>query len=247
MTLFHYPQTEVSLSLNGFGFTQNVIDNVNAFLKAVCEVKKNFYNFDFNGTNYKPTCVNVESLSHVERVFAYELYHQWSKIIDRENWVLNGEAGKYLQWFYENRNEKDLKQKYPDLVQYSLNSNDEESHMIVCEIKREYNVAEDLQEDILKLYGFTCSSENDTSKGRWFQSYKCGIFLMIGNDISVLQRNLEINKSRRYGTWKVFKQIPSDETKKILCVLCKEKDGKISVQYQSLYNIVEDKLNNKSR
>lgn len=98
---------------------------------------------------------------------------------------------------------------------------------------------------MLKLYSFTCSNENDTSNGRFFQSYKCGIFLVIGNDISVIQDNLKINKSRGNDTWKVFRQIPSDEAKKILCVLCTEKEGKIKVYYQSLYNIVEDKLNKK--
>ncbi len=190
MELFHYPNTEVSTSLYGFDFSLNVTDNINAFLKAVHKVKKRYFNLNFEEMSYYASCVNEESLSHVERVFAYELYYQWSKIIGRRKWVLNGEAGKYLQWFYKNRNETDIKQKYPDLVQYRLNGNDEDSHMIVCEIKREKNVAEGLQEDILKLYSFTCSSENDTSKGRWFQSYKCGIFLMIGNDLSMLKKKL---------------------------------------------------------
>lgn len=246
MKLLVYPSKKMTTNLEGFSFSDNTVSFINLFLASIKKVKSQYLNFNFKETAYNPECVKDKgSQDHVERVFAYELYHQWSKKLNSD-WILNGEAGKYLQWFYLNRNKSSMKQKFPDLVQYYKDNSIEESHMIVCEIKRDYNdnIKKGIRNDILKLYGFTSSNENDTSEGRWFSSYRCGVFLVIGDDFSIIQDNLEINPSRRQGTWKVFKQIPSDETKRIICVLCEDKDGKIKVYYQSLYNIVEDKLNN---
>lgn len=57
-----------------------------------------------------------------------------------------------------------------------------------------------------------------------------------------LQKHLDVTHKYRNGEWEIFNEISSDEAKKIICVLCDEKDDKINVQYQSLYNIVEEKL-----
>lgn len=241
MKTFDYPQKKITANLEGFSFSDNAVSFINLFLASIKKVKSQYLNFEFKETTYNPECVkNKGSQDHVERVFAYELYHQWSKKLNNNDWILNGEAGKYLQWFYLNRDKASMKQKFPDLVQYYKGNYVDEPHMIVCEIKRDYsdNIKKGIRTDLLKLYGFTCSN-ND---GRWFESYKCGIFLVIGDSFSVIQDNLGKNIKRRNGTWKLFKHIPSDEAKKIICVLCKEKDGKIIVQYQSLYNIVEEKL-----
>ena len=243
MKLLVYPSKKITTNLEGFDFSENTVTFINLFLASIKKVKSQYLNFEFKEATYNPECVkNKGSQDHVERVFAYELYHQWSKKLRNNDWILNGEAGKYLQWFYLNRNNASMKLKFPDLVQYYKDSSVEEPHMIVCEIKRDYNdnVKKGIRTDLLKLYGFTCSN-ND---GRWFDSYKCGIFLVIGGDFSVIQDGLGKNRKRHNGNWKLFKHIPSDEAKKIICVLCDEKDGKINVQYQSLYNIVEDKLNN---
>lgn len=243
MKTFNYTKTKITTNLEGFSFSDNTVSFINLFLASIKKVKSQYLNFEFKETTYNPECVkNKGSQDHVERVFAYELYHQWSKKLNNNDWILNGEAGKYLQWFYLNRDKASMKQKFPDLVQYYKGNYIDEPHMIVCEIKRDYsdNIKKGIRTDLLKLYGFTCSNENNTSVGRWFESYKCGIFLVIGDNFSVIKNNLKV--SCRNRTWKVFNQIPSDEAKKIICVLCDEKDDKISVQYQSLYNIVEEKL-----
>ena len=246
MKIFNYPKTKITTNLEGFSFSDNTVSFINLFLASIKNVKSQYLNFEFKETTYNPECVkNKGSIDHVERVFAYELYHQWSKKLKNNDWILNGEAGKYLQWFYLNRDKASMKQKFPDLVQYYKDNHIDEPHMIVCEIKRDYsdNIKKGIRTDLLKLYGFTCSN-ND---GRWFESYKCGIFLVIGDNCSVIQDSLGKNIIRRNGTWKLFKHIPSDEAKKIICVLCDEKDGKINVRYQSLYNIVEEKLNNRKK
>lgn len=233
-------------SLNGFDINHNTAKHLNIFFKAVRSVSSDYYNF-IMPESFKPKShENLKrSYSHVERVFAYELYHQWSLLIKDKVWTLNGEAGKYLDWFYNKRNEKLKNQIFPDLVQYKKGDNREDSHMIVTEIKRYKNVANDLRKDILKIYDFTCSTENYVNNTRWFSPYNCGIFLVVGGDYSLIQKNLDVKEYGRNKSWKLFHQIPSEETKKIICAICEVKEDNIHVSYQSLFNIVEDKLNNK--
>ena len=247
MEIYKYPKKKITTSMEGFSFSDNAVSFINLFLASIKKVKSQYLNFNFKETSYNPECVkNKGSQDHVERVFAYELYHQWSILLNTDDWILNGEAGKYLQWFYKNRRNTYLNQKFPDLVQYYKDNSIEDSHMIVCEIKRDYddNIKNGIEDDLIKLVGFTCSPKNDKSDGRFFSPYACGIFLVIGHDFSVIQKHLIVTHKYRNGKWEIFNEISSDEAKKIICVLCDEKDGKIIVQYQSLYNIVEGKLNN---
>lgn len=140
MKKFDYSKTKISANLKGFCFNDNEIFYINLFFSSMKKVKSQYLNFDFKEMAYIPECIkNKESQNHVERVFAYELYHQWSKKLNNNDWILNGEAGKYLQWFYLNRNKTSMRQKFPDIVQYYKDNSLEESHMIVCEIKRDYN------------------------------------------------------------------------------------------------------------
>lgn len=246
MKTFDYPQTKITTNLEGFSFSDYAVSFINIFFASITEVKSRYLNINFEETADNPECVKDKgSQDHVERVFAYELYHQWSILLNTDDWILNGEAGKYLQWFYKNRKKTYLNQKFPDLVQYYKDNSIEDSHMIVCEIKRDYddNIKNGIEDDLIKLVGFTCSPKNDKSDGRFFPPYACGIFLVIGHDFSVLQKHLNVTHKYRNGEWEIYNEISSEEAKKIICVLCDEKDSKINVQYQSLYNIVRDELN----
>ena len=43
---------------------------------------------------------NSDTIAHLERVFAYELYRQWMNCLEKngvKNLVVNGEVGKYLK------------------------------------------------------------------------------------------------------------------------------------------------------
>ena len=238
-------------SFKGFDINQKTAKHVNTFFKAVCSVSSDYCNVilpkKFEPKSHEDLML---SYSHVERVFAYELYHQWSLLIKDKEWTLNGEAGKYLNWFYNNRKKILKNQKFPDLVQYRKGDNREDSHMIVTEIKRYKNVAKDLRKDILKIYDFINSSERNENYNRWFSPYSCGVFLVVGGNLSLIQNNLDfndININLRNKSWKLFRQIPSEETKKIICAICVVKGEKIHVSYQSLYNIVEDKMNNRKK
>lgn len=250
MEIYKYPKKKITTSMEGFSYSDNAVSFINLFLASIKKVKSQYLNINFEETADNPECVKDKgSQDHVERVFAYELYHQWSSLLNSDEWIINGEAGKYLQWFYKNRKKTYLNQKFPDMVQYNKNISIPESHMIVCEIKRDYddNIKNGIEDDLIKLVGFTCSPKNDKSDGRFFSPYTCGIFLVIGHDFSILQEHLNVTHKYRNGRWELFDEISSDEAKKIICVLCDEKDGKINVKYQSLYNIVEDKLNNRKK
>ena len=223
------------------------------FLDAVVSVPRDYYIYEINESTIKsnpntPTTVDKYGLfSHVERVFAYELYHRWSCRLfgNKEGWVINGEVGKYLKWFYNNKYDDNGKQKYPDLVLHKGQDNND-GHMIVCEIKRKDKVGQGIAEDLNKLCRFTC--EQDNKHGWSFTPYYCGIYLIIYADNDTTQ-NMEDKDSvsdiiiknlifkKKYLKYH-FVSI-SDEAKKILCIYSHwDSDGNYSLSYQSLYNIL---------
>lgn len=94
------------------------------------------------------------STQMAERVFAYELYHQWRMLIDGhkyENLILNGEIrkdGSVIR--HEN-----LKEIYPDFVLHEQQNNLNQQ-LIICEIKtsralQHKNGKAQLKKDIIKL------------------------------------------------------------------------------------------------
>ncbi|MCX8080857.1 MAG: hypothetical protein N3F09_06440 [Bacteroidia bacterium] len=113
------------------------------FITALLSVSKDYLIWPYNEKNQM-----------IERVFAYELYHQWRLLIDNykyKNIILNGEIKKDGSIL---RNE-DFKKIYPDLVlheqQDSLNN-----QLIICEIKtckalKHSRGKAKLKKDIIKL------------------------------------------------------------------------------------------------
>lgn len=230
------------------------------FLDAVTSVPKNYYIYELKenteeSNTHTPTEVDKHGLfTQVERVFAYELYHRWScKFFgNKGNWVINGEIGKYLEWFYYNGYDAKGKQKYPDLVLHK-GQNNSEGHMLVCEIKRKDDVFQGIAEDLNKLCRFTCETiETQIDKpGRFFTPYNCGVYLIIHADKEketktqserndeclnkIIVRNLtNSNKIMELKSISI-----SNEAKKIICVYSHwDLDGNYSLSYQSLYNIL---------
>lgn len=270
MKIYNYSgKFEVDKFDNGFSegikTCKIVKRHLKKFLDAVLSVPRDYYIYEIKentieSTPNTPTTVDKHGLfSHVERVFAYELYHRWSCRLfgNKEGWVINGEVGKYLRWFYNNGYNDNGKQKYPDLVlhkrQSMRNPSKNMDHMFVCEIKRKDKVSSGIIEDLIKLCRFTCQSiESKRGKdGRFFEPYNCGIYLIIndskcespnnkskGNDdglSDIIVNNLISNNL-------FIKLMPiniSIEAKKILCVYSHwDSDGDYSLSYQSLYNIL---------
>lgn len=98
----------------------------------------------FIGNNYSDL--------HVERCFAYELYHQWSKLLEMfkvmhprdNNLILSGEIPKDIG---------STREKYPDIILHSGQDNGEKQ-LLVCEIKRGTASQSDILEDLNKLYHY---------------------------------------------------------------------------------------------
>lgn len=275
MKIYNYSgKFEVDESDNGFSekikTCKIVKRHLKKFLDAVVSVPRDYYIYEIKENSIEPTpntptTVDKHGLfSHVERVFAYELYHRWSCRLfgNKEGWVINGEVGKYLKWFYNNGYNDNGKQKYPDLVLHKGQSMRNPSkildHMFVCEIKRKDKVSSGIIEDIIKLCRFTCQSlESKSGKdGRFFEPYNCGIYLIINDDKSESQ-NIQ-SKGNNDGLSEIIannlisnnlfiKLMPisiSIEAKKILCIYSHwDSDGNYSLSYQSLYNILSSNKN----
>lgn len=117
---------------------------------------------------------------HLERVFSYELYYRWTKLLNnRDNnpdkVFLNAELVKH----YDNSKQY----KFPDMVLHgSYDKRDKQ--FIICEIKSSRNQIKDssLKKDLASLY------EGVKSLG-----YHCGVFIYLGN-----RMNSIISKLRDY-------------------------------------------------
>lgn len=113
--------------------------------------------------------------TQVERVFAYELYHQWSNLLGSNSpLVLNGETRKDFEKVVY------LKKKYyyPDMVLHHKDVLSSDSNMLVCEIKRKDNL-DGMEEDIKKLSMFLSEKLRPKKQNLSWRPYKRGVFLII--------------------------------------------------------------------
>jgi hypothetical protein len=192
-------------------------NNLLFLIKAILNVKSRYVDF------YQ---ISVERL---ERVFAYELYHQWSILIDKQNkerntgdeYILNGETEKTMSHFG-----KDIVKvrTYPDLVLHK-SMDLPRGQAIVCEIKRRGNFTKGgLENDIKKLRDFVCKLQNEYTFG-------FGVFILAGDNMkSIFEKMNLLNWTTR---WRGLK------SKNILLIAYKDSQ----LQIVSLH----DALNKKER
>jgi len=211
-----------------------------------------------------------EQMVHVERAFAYELYHRWSCLLcgNNDGLMLNGEIGKYLNWFYGNGYDDNGKQKYPDIVLHKGQT--ENGQMIVCEIKKMDHVNDGIVDDLYKLFRFTCMPDKN-DKPRYFNPYHWGIYLIINVEITKNnvekpdnKKNCKINwedkianmiiNNKKYMNDFLTSQMKSlDKTaKKILCVYSNwinkgNHNSEHQLYYQSLFNILSPYITEESK
>lgn len=234
-------------------------------LDAIKSIPRSYYieQIPFNANDLPNEFVKQKYLVHVERAFAYELYHRWSCLLwgNNDGLMLNGEIGKKLNWFYENGYDDNGKQKYPDLVLHKGQTINDQ--MIVCEIKRMDNVSNGIVDDLNKLLRFTSKKGNVQSSQKEedsFYPYHCGIYLI--TNIEINNKDEKNNEVKEENKWEKdiatiiknkivamtdylkHKLDGQDETtKKIICVYSgwSEKD-EYKLSYQSLYKILADYL-----
>lgn len=156
--------------------SDEAIEQFNVFLESLHLVDGNYYVYDLNEEILKriDPHAKTKSIKQTERVFAYELYHQWSNLLN--GWVLNAELFKHMEWFYPEEDDD----AYPDMALHQGQNKDHQ--LIVCEIKRNNRVDKDIVKDLTRLYKFTRKSNTKKT----FKPYKCGIFLAINANMKVI-------------------------------------------------------------
>ena len=161
---------------------------------------KNLYNLIKAILNVKYLYIDRYQISveRLERVFAYELYYQWSIIIDRLNkkrelgdkYILNGETEKTMSHFEEN---PEKSRTYPDLILHK-SIDKAKGQAIVCEIKRKGNFTKGgLGDDINKLRKFVCKLQNE-------YTFSFGVFILTGDKMKTIlekMNSLHWTKRRR--------------------------------------------------
>ncbi len=178
-------------------------------------------------------------ISHVERVFAYELYRQWCDqniIRNSLGLVINAEIPKQ---FTDKIYHEGCHLYYPDMVLHSGQDEFKNNH-IICEIKRKEYVdsyPEKMNDDIKKI----CIYVNDETKLKdenidW-NPFKLGVFLMT-------IKELKKHEKEKYSLDLIYNHLNQDIlsledrlTKKIVCVIY---DGH-ELRYDTLYNMINKK------
>ena len=149
----------------------------------------------------------------VERSFAYELYHQWSLLIEaykkrhkgESTLLLNGEVSKHL----------DGRNTYPDMVLHG-GQNNIENQLIVCEIKRHdkrYPSQKSVYNDIIKLCDYlnlTLPNENSMLS----TDFQRAAFVMV----NISEENLKDYLRRSLEPYNNREQYIKDNSSKILCI-----------------------------
>ena len=145
-----------------------------------------------------------ETKKHLERVFAYELYRQWSnriQIVYNNKLIINGEIGKEPRLFDRLRS---TGQKYPDLVLHQSHENCDYQG-VVCEIKTSDLTPSSFKEDIEKLCCFVCGNDEH-------HRFNFGAFILIGERMNhILDIMDEIENH-------VFKATAKERMNRIICL-----------------------------
>ena len=71
---------------------KSIGETLRELIKALLNIQEKYFTYARDNHNAQ----SDDDLEQRERVFAYELYHQWSKTNRSKRLVLNGEIGKHL-------------------------------------------------------------------------------------------------------------------------------------------------------
>ena len=179
---------------------QGIEDISNEYLKmlfkAIIEVDKQYYYTE------NPKNASNEIIEQLERIFAYELYHQWSIFQNDYNRgvsedykrIINGETRKQLLGV----------NKYPDMVLHK-GQNDIHHQEIVVEIKRKAAIKDDnVAQDIIKLSQFMTMG----FLGCNASPYRNGVLILTSGSEEDIKEQLLLIKDKKI--------INSD----VICIFC---------------------------
>jgi len=189
-------------------------EHLKILFKAIIEVDQQYY---YTTNPEKPS---NEILEQLERIFAYELYHQWSILLNDYNKriskddrrIINGEIRKQLLGV----------NKYPDMVLHK-GHNDIHHQEIVVEIKRKAAIKDDnVAQDIIKLSQFM----TDGFLGCCASPYRNGVLILTSGGEEDIKDQLMLITDK--------KQINYD----VICVFC---NGDEKLSYITLSEFLKNK------
>lgn len=184
--------------------------HIDDFISALLEVEEFYYTY----TTQK------QVKKYPERVFAYELYHQFRKIMEKnpekyQSIYLNGEQQKSKQVV------EDLEKCAPDLVLHDcIYDVRPDGQFWACEIKMKGNP--DAMSDFDKFYRMEVLG------------FKCYIFLFAGVTFEEMAEEIRKLKVRT----------DTDVYEKTICISTYNENGIKQIHCHSLKDIVEDKVRN---
>lgn len=162
----------------------NCSEHVWGLINAILNVSKE-YMFYYEKIEVKEDKI----VEQIERVFAYELYHQWSLLKDT-NLMLNGEIDK----------DEEKNRYYPDMVLHGGQC-DHDNNKVVVEIKRGKDIDNaKIIKDLEKLSSYLSQEKNVK-----YANYENAVFILFGGNMEKISKAL---KSYNRG----------DEINDIICI-----------------------------
>lgn len=206
---------------------------------AISQVSKDFITYSFKDAKYEEEC-----LSHVERVFAYELYRRFADILEKNgvsSLVLNGEVNKCINDEIKKQTRDNESGKnttvFPDLVLHESQSSLKDQKIII-EIKRKEGIKnkEDLFRDFLKISHYLKDSIF------WKNPFQYGVLLLEGEGVKL--KDLHINDEQKvsFADWQeyTFSEYKNDEKFKLKFenIVCVAYNG-TTLEYETLDKIIK--------
>mgnify|MGYP007104054035 CR=1 FL=1 len=220
------------------------------FMCALKKVKKSYYTRDLNEKiiqkiSRRKYGISIKDVMYkqTERVFAYELYHQWSCMLcPSKEYVLNAESRKQIEWFGNHVMKKlpqstNGKQSFPDLILHKEDSDD--GQLIICEIKRKDRLISDIVTDIESLTLFT---KKGKKKDCDIEPFNCGIFLVFCDSFKHIIRVIRSKMNE------LIKAIGDKSGKcNIICVSCdyNPHSEDLEIYFQTVSEIIRQLKENK--
>ena len=153
-----------------------------SLIQAISQVDETYLSYADTNANADG---REDQIIQLERIFAYELYHQWSLLKD-EKLILNGEVDKL--WNKETC--------YPDLVLHGGQDNPNDNKIVV-EIKRECMVKRKpkaILDDLEKLSDFLETVEIDNQIKK-YRNYDYAVFLLLKGELNEITKALKSKKA----------------------------------------------------
>ena len=176
-------------------------------------------------------------ISHVERVFAYELYRQWCEqdiVRNTPQLVINAEIPKQ---FIDGESVGKSMLYYPDMVLH-FGQNDYRHNFIICEIKRKEYVdsyPEKMNDDINKLVIYVDEKTKTKYHDINWEPFAIGVFLMTVKELKITENEkYTLDLLLRHFNQDVLNLREKDVAKKIVCIIYNGQE----LRYDTLYNML---------